>query len=525
MGLNDIIKKLVFTIILLVGLVVGYIYSKPYLPIISSKYQAITHSISQILNNDGDTTEQSRTNQETSTTRQETEVDTTTIEPSTQESLVSEITVETEESSEAPKTTEDTSSPSSRIHPNDFIRVTYTGYDGDGSVKYSVDRQALQDKLQLKAQDLDDFINGLDISLEPTQYLSNGDSVQLFVKVKDSYQDILPNFVVNLKVSGLKERKVFKTEFLKDAINVTLEGYDGLGKLTYDYQFSDPNFKDLQLKELPTDTNLRNGQTITFELTESSKDFLKSDDYILEEDGKFDMTVTGLKPTESVTQEMIDKHVVVNFVGTSGAGIARIDATFQPPLSNYLNKDSFDVQNNGHIKNDETIKISIKPDILEKMTAEGYLVENNGTIERQAKNMLQVSETFDGIKNHKTLKEKVDQQMKDQFPDTLFGSYDIKLERYYYRPYHTENDLVNLEKAKQDGTFIGVYTVTAYDRDKKHIRTKETHVFGYTDLFINDKKEVSLEKPNEFKYKYDETYTLESIYQLLEGFNFSKVTK
>lgn len=525
MGLNDIIKKLIVTILLLIGLVVGYIYSKPYLPTITSKYQAITQSVHQIINGQDSVSESEQTTIEThsSTETPTSSLQTTISQETSQETTMDNIDSE-QTSSELTSHESERDESTNNLHPNDFITLIFSGYDRDGMVKHSFDKGQLLDTMDMNSEDIDKFLESIVIEIEPNKYLTNGDKIKLFVSVPDEFQEIMPDYVLSKNVQGLKERKVFSQNLIQEAIDVDFEGYNGNGHVNYTVDFGN-QYDNLAVKEPKQKDHLSNGDEIIFELTDQSKEILQKNDYTLENNGKFIMKVKGLKETETVSQETINKHVVVNFVGTSGVGNARIDATFQPPLSEYLNKDSFEVANNGHIKNDEVVKISIKQEILDDMLEDGFIVENQGMIQRTAKNMLQVSDDFKGIKNHKQLQEKVDKQMKQQFPDTLFGSYDINLERYYYRPYHTENDVIDLENVKQDGTFIGVYTVTSYDRDKKHVRTQETHVFGYTDLFLNDKQEVNLDKPVEFKYKYDETYSLDSVYQLLEGFDFKKVTK
>lgn len=513
MGMKDIIKKLVITILLMMGLVVGYVYSKPYIPTISSKYQAIIHSVQQIITGQEAVKEES--------------------EQKPEELPVSEMTKETtsvkETSSESSSTPDLVTDPNnadikSHLHPNDFIHIVFSGYNGNGTVKHTINQEALEEKLHLSDVTAEDFLENLQVEIDPHQYLSNGDSVKVVVHNSDAFKDVMPDYVLKTQVKGLKDRKLFTEHMIEKAIDVTFDGFNESGTLSYQVSF-DSGFETLDIQTPGQTEKLSNGDEIIFELTDESKQWLQSQNYTIENNGKWVTYVEGLENMEEISSETINRHVVVNFVGTSGAGVARIDATFQPPLSKYLSKDSFEVTNNGHIKNDEVVKITIKPEIIEKMYDAGYDIENQGQIERTAKNMLQVSEDFKGIKNHKLLQEKVDKELKQQFPDTLFGSYDIKLERYYYRPYHTENDVIQLDDVKQDGTFLGVYTVTSYDRDRKHVRTKETHVFGYTDLFINDESEVNLENPIEFKTKYDETYSLDSVYQILEGFNFKKVTK
>lgn len=507
---KDIRKKIYIVIIILILLVGGYIISQPYLPGIQKKYQEFSQAVQQIFNPGSESTEQI----ENSAT--ETVKDNHSETPSsTSDESLEETSTETSEATTS-------SQANLQLTLQDFVKVDYQGLDQAGQAQVQIDQEKLANALVGTPweADLDSLVKQIHFQVSPKQDLANDDRIK--VSLVQALPEIFKNDYFYDTVKGLKVQPKFSQDNLKKAIKIDFQGFSGTGKASIQSNFQAP-FEDLEVYMLEDNQNLKNGDQITVALTQPSIKLLEDQDYLIENDGQVKYTVAGLEEPETLTLDNLNKHVVVSFIGTSGAGEARIDTTFQPPYSEFLNNDAFEIENNGSIRNKDQVKIKIKTDILDKMKEAGLLVEEQGQIERQADNMLQVAEQFKDLKDWQNLIQKIDEKIKQKYPDTLFGAYEIKAERYYYRPFHTENDLLTLENVTQDGTIVGVYTITSYDRDKKQVRNTETEVFGFTDLFVNDQMELNTDKYTEYSYKFDNTYTLDAVFQLLEGYDFKAV--
>ncbi|MGY4104177.1 hypothetical protein ACWOA0_01005 [Ignavigranum ruoffiae] len=508
---KDIRKKIYIVIIILILLVGGYVISRPYLPTVEKKYQEFNQAMQSIFNPQPESSEQS----------QETSPELTSQSESPEHSETTEVTSQQSSEETSEETTTSTEQKLS-LALQDYVELEFKGIDQMGEVSARFDKAKLESVLSEYewSSSVDEISDQIHFQVNPDKDLANQDRIK--VSLTQDLPNIFKNDYFYATVKGLKVQPKFSQEDLKKAIEISYQGFSGTGKAVLESHFQAP-FEDLEVYLTDDSQNLKNGDQITIALTQPSLKLLEDQDYLVENEGKISYTVAGLEEPETLSLETLNRHVVVNFVGTSGVGQARIDTTFQPPYSNFLNKEAFEVENNGAIRNNDVVKIKIKPEILEKMKEAGLLVEEQGQIERQAQNMLQVAEQFKDLKDWQNLIKKIDEKIKQKYPDTLFGAYEIKTERYYYRPYHTANDLLELENVTQDGTIVGVYTITSYDRDKKQVRDTETEVFGFTDLFVNDENQLTSDKYTEYSYKYDNTYTLDSVFQILEGYNFKAV--
>lgn len=549
---KDLIKKVITIIILLILLVGGYILVKPYIPIIESKYQQLSKSVVEIFSGEETSQEPTTVSQVANETRSESSNEVTTgslqesaslISPASQNSAEqtdrsqanNDETPSTEVESATTMATQTTSNPLttaneiSTVVPQQkaldlekYLTINFTGYDGSGAIDYRINMEQLRKMWTLSAEEFQSFIQSLSLDYDGAGHLKNQDQVSVTLTSNDTYRAYIAHPTFTVTVNGLKKQPVFTRKAIENALRLTYQGFSGSGTLGFDYQFNAP-FGNLKLVIQNPKDDYRNGDKITIALTEASKASLEEQGYLVENSGIIQVALTQFKEPETISTEMINKHVVVSFLGTSGVGTARIDTTFQPPYSNYLNDKSFIVENNGAIKNNDNVKITVDEAIVAKMKENGLILENNGLIERTADNMREVSPDLKQIANWQDLIARLDEKMKQKFPDTLFGAYEVKTERYYYRPYHTPNDLIQIKDASLDGTIIGVYTIETYDRDKKVLRSTTREIFGYTDLFIDPNKKVNLDTLTEYSYSFDSTYTLDAVYQIMEGYNFKAV--
>ena len=479
---KDIIKRIVIVFILLIALVFGHIFMKPYLPSIVSKYDDLKQTL-----------------------------------------LGKEAKTITENSTEENETSQETvQETKSKIDPSQLIRIEFTGSNRKGELNYTIQKSVIHDLKNLSMEEKNQFLDSLKVTFSKEKQLSNQDLIQVKVSTDKKFESYLGTLSFEQKVSGLSEKESFTIKSLEDDINVEFSGFNGKGNATLHTDFVSP-FDQLKVIIDQPKANYSNGDELRIIFNQDSIRKLEELGYSIAEDDELIVKVEDLEDPIKIKKEDIDKHVVVNFMGTSGVGEVKLDTTFQPPLSTFLNNESFDIENNGQIRNNEEVTIKIKPDVLDKMKDKGLELTEPIEMTRKAQNLPEVSESIDQTKNVKELIKKINADIEQKYPDTLFGSFDTKLERYYYRPFHVQNDLIKVENSTQDGTLIAVFTVDTLSKDKKEKIKTETLVYGYTNLYTNSKNEIKLKEAKVYEYKYDNTYTLESVFQLIEGYNFKAI--
>ncbi len=476
---NDIKKRIFFTSLLLIALIIGYAYAKPYIPQIVSKYNDIKTSI---------------------------------IGDSTKEKTSEEITQEVETTSQQVE----------QIPLAKLVDINFSGDNGHGQAEYELNDDLIQNLDSLTEDEKKEFTDSLSISFSKENELSNQEKINVIVDVSKKYTKYLDSQSFEVEVSELEEQESFSISLLKEDIDIEYKGFNGKSTAILKTDFKTPFDQLTTIIDQPK-TNYSNGDQIRIILTEDSIKKLEDMGYQVKENNALTFKVEGLEEPIKIKHEDIDKHVVINFVGTSGVGKAKIDTTFQPPLSKFLNDKAFVIQNDGNIRNNEEVSIRIHPDVIKKLKDEGFEFEEEIEMIRSANNLPEVSEELESTKNVKDLLEKIQKEIDRKYPETLFGSFDIKLERYYYRPFHVENDIIDVENSTHDGTLIAVYTINTLSKDKKEQLKSERLIFGYTDLYINSKNEIKLKSGKQFLKSYDDTYSLDSIFQIIEGYHFKAI--
>lgn len=450
------------------------------------------------------------------------------------DSSYSQSKVESEESSEVPgsndlpSSTEEASDWEAELKPvldeslvtvnlADILDLQFEGYTGEGTVTYAFNQPVIQQALGLSDAELAVFMGAIDLQIEPDSGLKNGDRVQVSLEA-GAYQKHINGNPRSIQVSGLDAYEIINEADLAANLALDISGYSGSAEAQLKVSEQEPythlTFEQHFWQEVA------NGDQLALVLTAEAEDWLQEHGYQLEKP-KMYFQVGGLPERERLSQELLERHVVASFQGTSGAGEIMLDTTFQPPFSDFLDAEAFDIPQQGRIANGDTVELLVKADVRQALEEAGYALETD-RIMREAGNLKEVAEHFDEIHNHEAIFQRIQEDLRNQFPDTFFGAYEIEPVAYYYRPHRVVNDLLDLENVSQDGTFIGLFQIQLYDRQKTNLRSSQWLVHGYTDLFINNQQEVALDDMETYHYEFPENYTLESAKQLLEGYGFER---
>lgn len=232
-----------------------------------------------------------------------------------------------------------------RVDINKYITVEYSGYDTVGTASYKIDADGLTQAI-LKAQGkkssqtaLDslsgysvyDMARGyLEVSLDKTQDLSNGDTVTVSVKCDQFADSVLGvKFVYKdqeHKVEGLEQAK--EVDIFND-VTVTFSGISPNAKVKISNLSSDSYLGSLDLKASKT-KEIKTGDTITvtvsvderealrqgYRITQLSKDYVcdKLDQYITSVDSLSSEQMEKLKKT---AQDKIEAYFAQNSISGS----------------------------------------------------------------------------------------------------------------------------------------------------------------------------------------------------------------
>ena len=194
-----------------------------------------------------------------------------------------------------------------------YIDFTFSGYDGEGVLTYTVDYDGLMDDLyDNKVKFDDDDVEG-SIKVEPkkTTGLSNGDKVDVELDIKSKLEDnVKATFIYEdfeVKVTGLEERQTFdpfayvKVVFTgispKGTAKIEAEGNSPIQGITYTIT-SDNRGK-----------NLKNGDVITVKAYKKNLEKVCLDaGYVLAGETK-EFTVEGLEEYATSLSQITDKMI------------------------------------------------------------------------------------------------------------------------------------------------------------------------------------------------------------------------
>lgn len=326
---------------------------------------------------------------------------------------------------------------------------------------------------------------------------------------------------------------------LTDYIEINFDGYDTMGNASYSvnedklindvFEVSD-DFSNLNMETmkeidkmlssyditLDKDKNLSNGDEVVvhIKLDKEKAEKIKSKD-------EMKVKVSGLDEPRKLSDEEIDKNVVVNFSGVSGRGEIQIDTTFDEDLSGL----EFEAKQDGNIKNGDMVEVALDEDSRSSLSTLGYILTGNGSAKFKASGLAEVAEKPEDIANLKDIERLISEGINRQYEDSSWGyyKYEIKKENTYYRQYVRDNDSSNWSNsAPSNGTLVNLYTIKEYDSEGA-LNDTLTAIFGYTNIILDKNNEVNITEINEYFDTYDNSYSLASVKKLMEGYGYQEI--
>lgn len=201
-----------------------------------------------------------------------------------------------------------------RVNLQDYVELTFSGADGYGRAAYSLDENALIDLIApedeeesleavgnvLKAAYL---VEDIDVTLDVTEGLSNGDEVTVTVTYSDDLTDALGGVKPKsgeswtVKVSGLPEAE--EADLFED-VSVTFSGYDGFGQA----EVQDGSGYSGLTYTLSSSEDLSNGDIVTLTVSASSgaalEEYCANNYGLVPAAASRDYTVSGLEEVEEI---------------------------------------------------------------------------------------------------------------------------------------------------------------------------------------------------------------------------------
>lgn len=341
-----------------------------------------------------------------------------------------------------------------------------------------------------------------------------------------------------------------KSVDLMDYVEVSFEGVDSLGRASYSvdidgaiaelYDLS-PEPTEAEMAEvlgdpdlmreieraydsyeisLDKDENLSNGDTVTviIAVDEEKSKGLKG--------GEKEFTVEGLQEPEVITTEEVEKHIVIDFIGSSGRGRARVENTFNNELSSL----EFEVENDGQLTNGDQVTLAIDEEFERELLNEGYKLEDGFNPTYEVKGLNVFAEKAEDIKNLDDIKRMIEEEAKRDYnenPEWNFEAmYKLKEELFMYRQFDEENNDSGWSGDEStDGALVGVYSVEEYNnKEDKELQDEFIYIVGFNNTRLDDNNEVNVSKMNKISDVKDNTYSLETVIQLYEGRGFEKLS-
>ncbi|EOD7438147.1 hypothetical protein ACJQ40_003235 [Enterococcus faecium] len=339
-------------------------------------------------------------------------------------------------------------------------------------------------------------------------------------KAKDLTEYVDVNFS-GMNTQGVATYNVDTDKLLKDTLN-----YDG------ETDFPDKNTeKEIEAIEnsykikLDKEENLSNGDKVkvTVNVDSDKTNKIKS--------GEKTVVVKDLEEPKKLKTQDVEKNLVVNFVGTSGRGTAHIDNMFDGDLSSV----DFEIKNDGELKNGDKATINISKNLTDELMNVGYVLEKNFSPTFEVKGLDEVAEKATEIANIDDIKRMIDEGVKREYKSSEENQYswdtqyDIKEEKLMYRQFSKDEDNANswsdstMSKGG-NGNLIKIFTIKSYSGGTEgKLEDTKTVIFGYSNIVLNDKKEANVADITQIEDTKDDTYSLESVIKLYEGYGYTEV--
>ncbi|WP_367377492.1 hypothetical protein [Enterococcus gilvus] len=353
---------------------------------------------------------------------------------------------------------------------------------------------------------------------------------------------IISLLLVVILFSGCSQRKD-----INKYVGVTFYGINTKGTANYTvdtnkmvkeilkFDLNDSNLSKKQTQEaddllsaisiqLTKDTDLSNGDTSTIKIKvdEDKTKKIRSSEKKVE--------VTGLKNPKKLTNKDVEKKIVINFDGVSGRGNVKIDNVFDAPLDTL----NFEVKNDGNLKNGDKAEIYLPKDEQKNLESFGYVLPKNFSPTVEVSGLNEVAASAKDISNLEDIKRMIDEEVKRTYKDSgaeySFGSkYEITLDKLMYRQFDKENskeqdDIWGTSNSDQNGNLIGIYTIKRYSGGtESKLEETKTAIIGYSNIVLDENKAANVAELDEIETTKDDTYSLESVLKLYEGYGYKPV--
>lgn len=322
---------------------------------------------------------------------------------------------------------------------------------------------------------------------------------------------------------------------LSDYVELQFNGYDSIGTASYSvddsrlvedvFGVTDDNYWELGHEEmqeisnmvsaysieLVQDTDLSNGDEVTVRLSvdeEKTKELKTKDEITFE--------VTGLEEPTEISDEEIDRNVIVNFNGASGRGTVQIDTTFDGDLYDLW----FETDQDGTVANGDTVIVSMTEESRNSLAQRGYALSGEGHATFEASGLDIIAAEASDINNLVDIERMIGEGIIRSYQDSSWGryTYDIIKGKTYYRQFEGEANQDSWSSSN-NGTLITLYTVNELNSDEEVTETL-TAVYGFSNIILDENGNTNVTRIEEYRDSYDHTYSLESVEKMMEGYGF-----
>jgi hypothetical protein len=323
-----------------------------------------------------------------------------------------------------------------------------------------------------------------------------------------------------MDTNGVATYSLDEKKLLKDTLNY--DGEEAPGQKVLEEM--DSIYSSYKIKLDKTD-KLSNGDkvkvTVTVDSDKTKK--IKSGDKTFE--------VTGLEEPKKLTSADVEKNLVLNFTGVSGKGTAKIDNIFDEPLS-YVD---IEIEDDGELKNGDKAKVILSKEAENELFDKGYVLDKKFSPEFEVKGLEVVAEKATDIANLDDIKRMIDEEAKrsykDSYADESWGyRYEIKQEKLMYRQFVSSKDKNKdswswgNDGSSSNGNLIGIYTIKRYSGGTESKLDKtETAIIGYSNIVLDSENKANVADIEEIISTKDDTYSLESVLKLYEGYGYVEV--
>lgn len=245
--------------------------------------------------------------------------------------------------------------------------------------------------------------------------------------------------------------------------------------------------------------------------------------------GEKTIEVEGLEKPHELTTKAIEENLIVNFLGYSGRGVAQIDNTFSDGLSNI----DFKIEKDGMLKNGDKATVEVSKDLSYELENEGYVVEKGFAPVFEVKGLDKVAKQATEISNIDDIKRMIDESINRKYKSAEQNQYfwdtqyEIHEEKMMYRQFNSPDDSNGRQDSyvnnDESGNLIKIFTVKSYSGGPEgKLEKTRTAILGYSNIALNDKKEANVAEITEIVDEKDDTYSLESVMKLYEGYGYSE---